>query len=162
MHVMTTETRTRPIQHAGRTIVSRIVAALLGGYALATALSIALAGLIPGPRADDAVLSATLASFAVYAAATWSVEWAGKLASFIQAQHALDQSFDDPAKEFKGYTLVDAALNYKLPKGELRLGVANLFDKDYITYYSQSALVEPKRYSAGWGRTVTLGYSLGF
>lgn len=96
------------------------------------------------------------------AIATWSADWSGKLASFVQLQHAFNQSFDDPAKEFKGYTLVDAALNYKLPKGELRLGVANVFDKDYITYYSQSALVEPKRYFAGRGRTVTLGYSLGF
>jgi iron complex outermembrane receptor protein len=94
--------------------------------------------------------------------ATWSANWSEKLASFVQVQHAFNQSFDDPAKEFNGYTLVDATVNYKLPKGELRLGVANLFDKDYITYYSQSALVEPKRYFAGRGRTVTLGYSLGF
>jgi iron complex outermembrane receptor protein len=94
--------------------------------------------------------------------ATWSANWSGKLASFVQVQHAFDQNFDDPAKEFKGYTLVDAALNYKLPKGELRLGVANLFDREYITYYSQSALVEPSRYFAGRGRTITVGYSLGF
>lgn len=94
--------------------------------------------------------------------ATWSANWSGKLASFVQVQHAFDQSFDDPAKEFNGYTLVDAALNYKLPKGELRLGIANVFDKQYITYYSQSALVEPKRYFAGRGRTVTVGYSLDF
>jgi iron complex outermembrane receptor protein len=94
--------------------------------------------------------------------ATWSAKWGGKLASFVQLQHAFDQSFDDPAKEFKGYTLVDATLNYKLAKGELRLALANVFDNNYITYYSQSALVEPKRYFAGRGRTLTLGYSLGF
>lgn len=94
--------------------------------------------------------------------ATWSADWSGKLASFVQVQHAFDQSFDDPAKEFKGYMQVDATLNYKLPKGQLRLALANLLDKDYITYYSQSALVEPKRYFAGRGRTLTLGYSLGF
>jgi iron complex outermembrane receptor protein len=94
--------------------------------------------------------------------ATWSASWSGKLASFVQLQHAFDQSFDDPAKEFKGYTLVDATLNYKLAKGELRLALANVFDHNYITYYSQSALVEPKRYFAGRGRTLTLGYSLGF
>ncbi|HVK95062.1 MAG TPA: TonB-dependent receptor [Noviherbaspirillum sp.] len=94
--------------------------------------------------------------------ATWSANWNEKWASFVQVQHAFDQSFDDPAKEFNGYTLVDAAVNYKLPKGELRLGIGNLFDKQYITYYSQSALVEPKRYFAGRGRTVTLGYSLDF
>ena len=69
----------------------------------------------------------------------------------------------DAAKEFGGYTLVDASANYKLGKnGELRLSMANLFDRSYITYYSQSALVEPKRYFAGRGRTVSLGYALRF
>lgn len=94
--------------------------------------------------------------------ASWSANWSPKLSSFVQLQHAFSQSFDDPAKEFSGYTLADASLNYKLPKGELRLGVANLFDRQYITYYSQSALVEPARYFAGRGRTLTVGYSLGF
>lgn len=96
------------------------------------------------------------------AIATWSADWTGKLASFVQVQYAFDRSFDDPAKEFRGYTLVDAVLNYRLPKGELRVAVANLFDEDYITYYSQSALANAERYFAGRGRTVTLGYSVGF
>jgi hypothetical protein len=68
MHVMSTEERT-PTDSARRcATVARIAAAVLGGYALATALSVALAGLMPGQRAD-AVLAATLGSFAVYAAA---------------------------------------------------------------------------------------------
>lgn len=46
----------------------RIAAAIVGGYALATVMSIALASLLPTPRAD-AVLATTLLSFAVYAAA---------------------------------------------------------------------------------------------
>lgn len=94
--------------------------------------------------------------------ASWSAKWSEKLASFIQLQHAFQQNFDDPAKKFSGYTLADASLNYKLPQGELRLGVANLFDREYITYYSQSALVEPARYFAGRGRTATVAYALGF
>ncbi len=94
--------------------------------------------------------------------ATWSADWTPELSSFLQVQHAFSKSFDDPAKRFSGYTLVDAAMSYKLPKGTMRLAVANLLDKQYITYYSQSALVEPSRYFAGRGRTVTLGYSLSF
>ncbi|WP_242428546.1 TonB-dependent receptor [Janthinobacterium lividum] len=94
--------------------------------------------------------------------ATWSADWNAQLKTFVQAQHAFRQSFDDPAKDFSGYTLVDATASYRLPKGELRMAVANLFDRDYITYYSQSALVEPKRYFAGRGRTLSLGYSLRF
>lgn len=94
--------------------------------------------------------------------ANWNASWNDKLSSFIQVQHAFSQNFDDAAKHFSGYTLADASLNYKLTTGALRLGVSNLFDKQYITYYSQSALVEPSRYFAGRGRTVTLGYALKF
>jgi len=96
--------------------------------------------------------------------ATWNADWNDRWSTFVQAQHAFSQSFDEAAKEFSGYSLVDATTSYKLGKGngELRLSVANLFDKDYITYYSQSALVEPKRYFAGRGRTLSLGYALRF
>lgn len=94
--------------------------------------------------------------------ASWTANWTDRLSSLVQAQHAFSQDFDEPAKRFSGYTLVDAALTYKLSKGDLRLGFANLLDKDYITYYSQSALVEPSRYFAGRGRTLTVGYALGF
>ncbi|MBU4611564.1 TonB-dependent receptor [Achromobacter sp. GG226] len=94
--------------------------------------------------------------------ATWSARWTPKLSSFVQVQHAFSRDFDDPRKRFDGYTLVDAAMNYRLPKGTLKVGVANVFNEDYITYYSQSALVEPRRYFAGRGRTLTVGYSLSF
>ncbi|MCD0247286.1 TonB-dependent receptor [Xanthomonas melonis] len=94
--------------------------------------------------------------------ASWSAQWTPRFASFVQAQHAFSQSFDDPDQRFSGYSLVDATVTYALPRGALRMGVANLFDKQYITYYSQSALVEPLRYFAGRGRTLTLGYSLDF
>ncbi|UXN01027.1 TonB-dependent receptor [Xanthomonas hortorum pv. pelargonii] len=94
--------------------------------------------------------------------ASWSAQWTPKFSSFVQAQHAFSQPFDEADKRFSGYTLVDATFNYALPRGAIRMGVSNLFDKQYITYYSQSALVEPLRYFAGRGRTFTLGYSLDF
>lgn len=49
-------------------IASRITAAILGGYALATLFSIALAGL-PAVHRADSVLAALLLSFAIYTAA---------------------------------------------------------------------------------------------
>ncbi len=91
-----------------------------------------------------------------------SSRWSDKLDSFVQANYALDRKFDDPNKEFNGYVLVDAAVGYKLPHGKLNVSVANLFDKDYITYYSQSAVVRDERYFKGRGRTVTVGYSYDF
>lgn len=94
--------------------------------------------------------------------ASWSSDWNDQLSSFIQANYAFDRSVDDPKKEFDGYLLVDASLGYRLPYGRLELAVANLFDKDYVTYYSQSALVNDERYFKGRGRTLTLGYSLDF
>lgn len=94
--------------------------------------------------------------------ASWSSQWGDKLDSFIQANYAIDRKFDDPRKEFSGYALVDASVGYKLPYGKLNLSVANLFDKDYITYYSQSAVVRDERYFKGRGRTVTVGYSYDF
>ena len=94
--------------------------------------------------------------------ATWTANWTDRLSTFVQGQHAHAERFDDPAKAFTGYTLFDASVRYRLARGDVRLGIANLLDKSYITYYSQSALVEPARYFAGRGRTVTLGYSLGF
>ena len=73
MQAMSTETPnpTDPA-HRRRAIILRLAAALLGGYALATTMAVALAGLMPAPRAD-AVLAATLASFALHAVA---VLWA--------------------------------------------------------------------------------------
>jgi iron complex outermembrane receptor protein len=94
--------------------------------------------------------------------ATWTARWSDRLSTFVQAQHAYSQAFDDPAKAFSGYTLADASVQYRLHRGTARLAVANLFDRTYITYYSQSALVEPARYFAGRGRTVTVGYGLAF
>lgn len=94
--------------------------------------------------------------------ARWSATWSDRLSSMVQVQHAFKQRFDDPAKTFGGYTLADASLGYRLAGGQLRVGVANLFDRSYITYYSQSALVEPARYFAGRGRTMTLGYGRSF
>lgn len=94
--------------------------------------------------------------------ANWRARWNSKLDSLIQASHAFNRSFDNPDKEFDGYTLVDASVGYRLPEGKLNLSVANLFNEDYFTYYSQSAQVNDTRYFKGRGRTVTLGYALDF
>ncbi|MEI6860226.1 MAG: TonB-dependent receptor [Shewanella sp.] len=97
-------------------------------------------------------------------ALSWNGQWNEQLSSFIQLNYAFDKSFDDPEKEFHGYTTVDSSITYKLPEdqGKLNLSVENLLNEDYITYYSQSALVHDDRYFKGRGRTITLGYSVYF
>lgn len=104
--------------------------------------------------------------------ASWSAQWSPLWTTFVQVNHAFDKDFDDSDngwdRDFDGYTLVDAAVGYQLPVGELNVGIANLFDKQYITYYSQSALDSPNadymndRYFAGRGRTLSVGYSVDF
>lgn len=59
---------TRP----GLSVLSRLLAAVLGGYLLASALAVFLAAALPGPRAD-AVLAGMQWSFALYVLA---VVWA--------------------------------------------------------------------------------------
>ena len=86
---------------------------------------------------------------------------------FLRAQlsHFLDREFDDAgtASDFDGYTLVDVLAGYDLDgAGRLDFGVANLFDADYITYYSQTATSADDRYFAGRGRTVTVRWSGAF
>jgi iron complex outermembrane receptor protein len=94
--------------------------------------------------------------------ASWSANWTTELSTFLQANWALGKEFDDEEKDFSGYALVDAAVGYNLPYGKVKLGVSNLLNKQYVTYYSQSASVDPDRYFAGRGRTATLGYSIDF
>jgi iron complex outermembrane receptor protein len=98
--------------------------------------------------------------------ANWSARWSPKLSTFIQVSHNFNRSFDeepgDAEVEFDGYSLVDASVARQLPMGTVNLSIANLLNKDYFDYYSQTANTLDNRYFKGRGRTVTLGYSLDF
>lgn len=92
----------------------------------------------------------------------WQARWSGKLNSLLQASHFFDRSFDDTRFNFSGYSLLDASVGYQLPVGQLSVGVANLLNEDYVTYYSQTASLRDDRYFTGRGRTVTIGYDASF
>nr|WP_295108999.1 TonB-dependent receptor [uncultured Caulobacter sp.] len=64
--------------------------------------------------------------------------------------------------DFEGYTVADAFVRYALPVGAVSLGVQNLFDKQYMTYYSDTSLPTKDKFYAGRGRTVTLGWEARF
>ena len=75
------------------------------------------------------------------------------------------RSFDgqDPRNDFDGYTLVDALVGYRIGAHRVLLGVQNLADKQYITYYSDTqGPTDHLRYFAGRGRTVTLAVTSNF
>jgi len=66
-------------------------------------------------------------------------------------------------ERFEGYTLFDLTTTYRASFGDVGFGVENLFDKQYIGYFSQS---NPggtaDDYFAGRGRTYTLSYARKF
>lgn len=93
---------------------------------------------------------------------SWNATWTDRFSTFVQAVHYFDRDVDNAQLDFDGYTLVDASVSYALALGRLRLGVENLLDKDYFTYYSQAARVSDEYYFKGRGRTLTLGYQVDF
>ena len=92
----------------------------------------------------------------------WSAAWNERVSTRLQGSYYFDRSVDDSELDFDGYGLVDASLAYRLPTGRVSVGIENLTDEDYITYYSQAARISDEYYFTGRGRTFTLGYQLEF
>lgn len=66
-------------------------------------------------------------------------------------------------EHFAGYTVADLALRWSSAWGEWGAGIENLFDKQYITYYSQAHYAGTNDdYYAGRGRTLTLSWRRSF
>ena len=95
---------------------------------------------------------------------SWLARWSDRLDTQVQASHAFDRDFPKPELDFNGYSLVDASVSYRLAEGRLSAGVENVFNEDYVTYYSQSAdsTTRDDRYFKGRGRTFTVGYQVDF
>lgn len=75
------------------------------------------------------------------------------------------RSFDGQpeANDFSGYTLFDAFLSYRMGRHRATLGVQNITDKQYITYFSDTqGPTDNFRFFAGRGRTFTLGVTSNF
>ncbi|WP_220347878.1 TonB-dependent receptor [Alkalilimnicola ehrlichii] len=97
---------------------------------------------------------------------SWDAHWGERLATRVQANHYFSGRFSDQThanlQRFDGYSLVDASLSYRLPTGRMSLGIENLLDERYFTYYSQTARDGDDQYFKGRGRSATLGYQLDF
>ncbi len=88
-------------------------------------------------------------------------DWSGRL----QAQQFYGRDFEGevPANSFEGYGLVDAIVAWKAPAATLTLGVQNLLDEQYITYFSDTqGPTDNARYFAGRGRTLAFGVTRDF
>lgn len=85
----------------------------------------------------------------------------------LAARTYLERRFDSGAPgqrdPFEGYTLIDAAIGYRIGNKRVSLGIHNLTDAYYVTYYSDTlGRRDADSYFAGRGRTVTLGVSADF
>lgn len=100
------------------------------------------------------------------------VDITDSIATRISVSHLFSRNFKGPgiAENRLGqidfddnYTLVDANANWDHWSGVWSLGIRNLLDKQYLTYFAQ---VDPAQRSdtifAGVGRTLTLSYSKDF
>ena len=95
----------------------------------------------------------------------WGEADRGDFSARLQVQRLMEREFDghDPRNDFAGYTLVDAVGVWRAPFGDVSLGLQNLLDEEYISYFSDTqAPTDNGRFFAGRGRTVTLGVTRRF
>lgn len=93
--------------------------------------------------------------------AFWDQNWNDWFATRLQGSRSIDRDFDAKGVRVAsadGYTTIDLQGRFKLPLGQLNVGVENLFNEQYVTYYSQST---PRNdtYVAGRGRVLNLSWS---
>lgn len=91
----------------------------------------------------------------------------GPLSARLQTQFYLSRTFNgmtrDPRNDFAGYTLTDAFVRYQTGLGGISLSVQNLFDKQYISYASDTQRPTDNFFNfAGRGRSFTLGWDYRF
>ncbi|SDZ97624.1 TonB-dependent receptor [Microbulbifer marinus] len=93
---------------------------------------------------------------------SWARNWTDTFSTRLQANWLLDRDFENSAgdvtTEFDGYTIIDASAQLKALGGEFALGIQNLTNEDYFTYYSQTAGNDTRNFK-GLGRNVNLSYS---
>ncbi|GAB3098320.1 TonB-dependent receptor [Aestuariicella hydrocarbonica] len=98
----------------------------------------------------------------LYVEAPFATDWYGRL----QFSRLLDRDFDGglPQHDFEGYDLLDALVSFRDEElGKFTLGIENLLNEEYITYYSQTlTYVNDSTYFAGRGRAVSLGWEKAF
>jgi len=91
----------------------------------------------------------------------------GPFSARVQTQFYLARTFGGPNRDarndFEGYALTDAFVRYQTAIGGLSLAVQNLFDKQYISYASDTQRPTDNFFNfAGRGRTFTLGWDYRF
>lgn len=91
----------------------------------------------------------------------WQQQWSNSINSRIQVNKLFDRDFNTGG-EFDGYITVDLSVNYQTQQyGAFSLGVDNLTDEFYITYYGQTN-PSAASYFAGTGRVASVTWDFAF
>ena len=92
----------------------------------------------------------------------WTQQWTSAWASGLQLSHYVDRHFDalgERVARFDGYSTMDGYARLRTESlGDWTLGVENLTDKTYLTYFSQTVGRDTTIFS-GRGRVVSLRWS---
>ena len=96
---------------------------------------------------------------------SWNRVWTDKLNTRLQLNAVLDRDFENSAgqtvDEFDGYTTIDFSGEYTSSVGLFRVGVQNLTNTDYFTYFSQTVGNDGRNFT-GIGRSLTASYYIQF
>jgi iron complex outermembrane receptor protein len=85
----------------------------------------------------------------------------------VQGSLLESREFEGPANRgnanFGGYSLVDLMLGYDSEVGRIQLGIENLFNRDYVSYFSQVETGQANNtFFAGTGRSLALSWQRTF
>lgn len=96
---------------------------------------------------------------------SWERLWTNKLNTRLQINFLQDRDFKNIAgiktAQFEGYTTIDLFGEYETDVGQFRLGVQNLGNEDYFTYFSQTQGSNARNFK-GIGRSVSLSWNTQF
>ncbi len=92
----------------------------------------------------------------------WSQQWSGMISSQVQWNKLFDReiySGDQSINNFDGYDTIDASVLIETRDlGNFSVGVENLLDEFYFTYYAQTVGPDSRNF-AGRGRTVSFNWN---
>ncbi|MDT7525486.1 TonB-dependent receptor [Pseudidiomarina sp. GXY010] len=92
---------------------------------------------------------------------SWKHQWSDLINTRLQLNTLFDRDIYSGAQainNFDGYQTIDLQMNYDTPEyGLFTLGIENLLDEFYLTYYAQTAGADATNF-AGRGRTVSVNW----
>lgn len=94
----------------------------------------------------------------------WEQDWTPRVSTRLQGSVSEDRDFEYrglPAGSFDGYAVFDLQARIAFDAGTLNLGIENLLDRRYISYFSQTTPADDD-YNAGRGRTLTASWTFRF